>query len=80
MYRATKLDQLEMLIPPRCPLGPIFANMNVDLKFEIHIDPALIEWKKASLWSYLVKDGSGANIKVYPLVGGNKEPAMLNLK
>ena len=38
-----------------------------------------IEWK-AHFMIFFVKDGSGANIRVYPLVGGNKEPAMLNLK
>ena len=27
MYRPTKLDQMEMLIPPKCPLGPIFSTM-----------------------------------------------------
>ena len=75
MYRPTRLDQLEMLMPPRCPLGPIFANMNEVLKPKKK--QILIEAKSHLC---LVKDGSGANLKVFPLVGGNKEPAMINLK
>ena len=71
MYRPTRLDQLEMLMPPRCPLGPIFSDMLEVFEFETQI---LIE---ANLC--LVKDGSGANLKVFPLVGGNKEPAIISL-
>ena len=148
MYRATPLNQLETLIPHRCPLGPIFSQMNevavvvvvlialttmtvvealmvarvilvmmmsvinmmlavmmmIEMTYKIgkslkNRTPAP-RLPPSNIFHFLILpfrsnpiklhlqfvleeldlQEPGARMKVWPLVGGNKEPATINLK